>query len=233
MRRYALVSCLALFAIAAPSGMSAQTLVTSHCTDTYSAAPSSGVLHWLAGRERACEVRSGLLPLNGPLRVKGENGGIEVIGEDRHDIALEARVEAHAHSQADADSLLHQIHVQTNGTITADAISPPNSKPPTAASSSAGWMATSTLRPPTAASRSATSPATSTPPPPTAARPSPSGAAHGAAAACRCSPPTARSRSSCRAATPPTSSRRPPTAASPATSPARPRAATTAPSTPT
>ena len=122
MRRCTLLS-LALFAIASPLYLSAQTLVTSHCPDTGSDRPtsgSSGFFNWVAGQERACEVRSGLLPLNGPLRVKGENGGIEVIGEDRRDIALEARVEAHAHSQSDADALLHEIHLRTTGTITAD-----------------------------------------------------------------------------------------------------------------
>lgn len=123
MRRYILTSSVALLAIAYAScatRVSAQALTTNPCTDTYSAAPSSGVLNWLAGQERVCEVRSAVLPLNGPLRVKGENGGIEVFGEDRRDVALEARVEAHAHSQADADSLLHRIRVRTDGTITAE-----------------------------------------------------------------------------------------------------------------
>ena len=48
---------------------------------------------WFSGhQERACEVRRATLPLlNGQLNVSGKNGGIEVIGEERQDIYLEAR----------------------------------------------------------------------------------------------------------------------------------------------
>ena len=77
---------------------------------------------WLFGhQQRVCELRRTTLPLvNGQVNVEGTNGSIEVVGEDRHDIALEARVEAQGSSQGDAESLLHQVKVLTNGTIRAD-----------------------------------------------------------------------------------------------------------------
>src|SRR6202012_2626532 len=43
------------------------------------------------------------------------NGGVEVIGEDRTDIALEASVIAQASSRDDAEAILHQIQVVTTG----------------------------------------------------------------------------------------------------------------------
>ncbi len=121
MRRFAFAFSpisTALIFIACASCLCAQTLATSRCPDNESDRP--GIVHWLPGQEHACEIRSGLLPLNGLLRVKGENGGIEVIGEDRQDIALETRVETHAQSQAQAESLLREIHVHTAGIITAE-----------------------------------------------------------------------------------------------------------------
>ena len=49
--------------------------------------------NWFGHGTRVCELRSATLPLvNGQLSVSGKNGGIEVIGEERQDIALEARV---------------------------------------------------------------------------------------------------------------------------------------------
>jgi DUF4097 and DUF4098 domain-containing protein YvlB len=70
---------------------------------------------------RVCELRSTTLPLvNGQLSVSGKNGGIEVIGEERQDIALEARVIAQASSSEDATSIVHQVKIVTTGTIHAD-----------------------------------------------------------------------------------------------------------------
>jgi DUF4097 and DUF4098 domain-containing protein YvlB len=57
--------------------------------------------------------------VNGSVDVKGTNGGIEVIGEDRKDIALEARVTAQASGRDEAEALLHKVTVATNGRIEA------------------------------------------------------------------------------------------------------------------
>jgi hypothetical protein len=71
--------------------------------------------HW-GTHPRACELRRTTFSLNsGHLAVAGKNGGIEVIGEDRNDVAVEARVEAWAGSEADANGLLHQVQIETSG----------------------------------------------------------------------------------------------------------------------
>ena len=77
---------------------------------------------WLLGHsDRVCELRRTVLPLiGGEFGVTGTNGGIEVIGEDRSDIALEARVTAEASSQDEAKALVQQIKINTNGVIHAD-----------------------------------------------------------------------------------------------------------------
>jgi hypothetical protein len=112
MRRYALTACTLLLAAA---GLQAQTFTTQPCKD------GDDETHWFGGSENACEIRSATLPLSGDgLKVHGMNGSIEVIGEDRQNIALEARVSAHAGSQAEADALLHEITIATGGTIQAN-----------------------------------------------------------------------------------------------------------------
>lgn len=72
-------------------------------------------------RERACESRKTTLPLaGGQLSVTGKNGGIEVVGEDRSDVALEAQVSAQASSRTEAEELVHQVTIETSGTIHAE-----------------------------------------------------------------------------------------------------------------
>jgi hypothetical protein len=77
---------------------------------------------WILGHsDRVCELRRTVLPLvNGEVSVTGTNGGIEVIGEDRQDIALEARVTAEASSQDEAQALIQQVKIDTNGVIHAE-----------------------------------------------------------------------------------------------------------------
>jgi DUF4097 and DUF4098 domain-containing protein YvlB len=68
-----------------------------------------------------CESRRTTLPLAGDqLSVAGKNGGIEVVGEDRNDVALEAQVTAQASSREDAERMVHEIRIETSGTIQAD-----------------------------------------------------------------------------------------------------------------
>ena len=76
---------------------------------------------WFGGQHKVCELRKTTVPVvNGQVNVSGKNGGIEVIGEDRHDIALEAKVIAQASSREDAESIERKITIRTGGTIEAD-----------------------------------------------------------------------------------------------------------------
>lgn len=61
-----------------------------------------------------CELRTTKLGADGKqLEVNAVNGGIAVVGEDRSDIQLEARVESWANSQADADKRAQETTIQT------------------------------------------------------------------------------------------------------------------------
>ena len=77
---------------------------------------------WLSGhQERVCELRRATIPLvNGQVNVSGKNGGIEVIGEERQDIALEARVIAQDSDRDAALSLAREVKIITTDTIHAD-----------------------------------------------------------------------------------------------------------------
>lgn len=69
-----------------------------------------------------CETRTTKLGADGKqLEVNAVNGGITVVGEDRSDIQLEARIESWADSQADADKRAQETTIQTaNNRIHAD-----------------------------------------------------------------------------------------------------------------
>ena len=76
---------------------------------------------WFGHESRVCELRSVTLPLvNGQLSVSGKNGGIEVVGEERQDIALNARFTAQDSSREEAESLLKEVKIVTNGSIQAE-----------------------------------------------------------------------------------------------------------------
>jgi hypothetical protein len=99
--------------------LSAQSFTTSPCeTDQGNTANNT----WFSGHgKRVCELRRATLPLvDGQLKVSGKNGGIEVIGEERQDIALEARVIAQASDRDDAQSLARQVKIVTAGNIHAE-----------------------------------------------------------------------------------------------------------------
>ncbi|HET7347995.1 MAG TPA: DUF4097 family beta strand repeat-containing protein [Acidobacteriaceae bacterium] len=71
------------------------------------------------GQAHVCEMRRTTFALSGGrLSVETENGGIQVTGEDRSDVALEARVQAWGPSDADAKDLLKQVAIETaNGEV--------------------------------------------------------------------------------------------------------------------
>ena len=114
MRLSALIPCAALIATLP---LAAQSFSTHPCN---SDEDHGGTLsRWFNG-EQACEVRTATFPLvNGRINVDSMNGGIEVIGQDRNDVALEARVGAHAGSQAEAESILKEISISTGATVEA------------------------------------------------------------------------------------------------------------------
>ncbi len=71
---------------------------------------------WWGHQEKVCEVRTTTIKLGGQrLGVKSENGGIEVSGEDRSDVQVEARVEAWASSESDAKDILKKVTINTSG----------------------------------------------------------------------------------------------------------------------
>lgn len=73
--------------------------------------------HW--GRPHVCQTRRTTFALpGGHLTVDTTNGGIDVIGEDRSDVGLEARVTAWAPTESEANSLLNQVVIDTdNGDV--------------------------------------------------------------------------------------------------------------------
>ena len=73
--------------------------------------------HW--GESRVCQMRRTTFALpSGHISVNTTNGGIDVTGADRSDIALEARVTAWASSESEANDLLNQVVIDTaNGDI--------------------------------------------------------------------------------------------------------------------
>lgn len=97
----------------------AQAFTTSPCDDEQGNTTNN---NWFAGhQDRACELRRATLRLvNEQLSVSGENGGIDVVGEEREDIALEAQVITQASSREEAKSLAREVKIVTNGTIHAE-----------------------------------------------------------------------------------------------------------------
>ena len=115
MRSHTLIACAAL---CVGASLHAQSFASHPCNG--SSDDHSLITHFFGGGEQACELRSTTFPLvSGHLNVNSQNGSIEVIGEDRQDIALEARVEAHAGSTSEATSILHEVTIDTGGTVEA------------------------------------------------------------------------------------------------------------------
>ncbi len=110
------VGCV--FVLLFAGSLHAQSFTTAPCNDDEGNTSNN---NWFGHPGRVCELRRTTLPLiNGQLSVSGENGGIEVIGEERQDIALEARVIAQDSSRDNAQSILHDVTIVTTGTIHAE-----------------------------------------------------------------------------------------------------------------
>jgi hypothetical protein len=96
----------------------AQNFTTSACSGDEGNTHNNNLF---GSKEKICELRKTTLPLvNDRITVTGKNGGIEVIGEDRQDIALEARVVVQESSSKDAQAILKEIKIRTDGSIRAE-----------------------------------------------------------------------------------------------------------------
>jgi hypothetical protein len=115
MRKF-IVGCL--LALLFSASLLAQTFTTTPCTGDEGNTNNS----WFSGhQERVCELRSTTVPVvDGQVSLSGENGGIEVIGEERRDTALEARVIVQDASREKAESIEREIKIVTTGTIHAE-----------------------------------------------------------------------------------------------------------------
>ncbi len=103
-------------ALTAATALHAQNFATHPCNGS----GDGGFFGRMTSGEQACEVRSATFALiGGHLNVKGTNGGIEVVGEARPDVALEARVSARAGSQSEAAGILREITIETGSTVEA------------------------------------------------------------------------------------------------------------------
>ena len=87
---------------------------------TFSTTPCNDDQHWGGSDVRFCELRSATLPFTrGQVNVLGKNGGIQVFGEDRNDIALEAEVITQASTRELAQSIAREISITTDSSIQA------------------------------------------------------------------------------------------------------------------
>ncbi len=113
MRRMVFVCLVSLLTVPA---VFAQSFTTAPCSNA-----DGDSHHSWGSQERACESRRATLPLaGGQLHVIGKNGGIELVGEDRSDVALEAQVVAQASTREEAEQLVRDVRVETDGTIRAE-----------------------------------------------------------------------------------------------------------------
>ncbi|HEX4154210.1 MAG TPA: DUF4097 family beta strand repeat-containing protein [Acidobacteriaceae bacterium] len=110
---FALTALLLLLPI-----LHAQSFTTSPCSNDEG--HTTNDLWFLGHQERVCELRRTVLPSRAELKVSARNGGIEVIGQDRRDIALEARVIGVASTRDEAQSIAHQVKIDLGDTIHAD-----------------------------------------------------------------------------------------------------------------
>lgn len=102
------------------TGFASLLIVPAALAQSFTTGPCEANHDW-SPRPHVCERRSATIPLKGGrIAVDGKNGGIEVIGEDRSDVALEAQVSAQAFSRDGAESILREVRVVTTDVIHAE-----------------------------------------------------------------------------------------------------------------
>lgn len=76
---------------------------------------------WGSSEERACDVKETTIPAKSTIQIDGgPNGGISVIGWNRNEVKIVAKISAQARTQDEADSILREIRILTDGSIRAD-----------------------------------------------------------------------------------------------------------------
>ena len=119
MRRIALRSLLPLLLV----GSFAAQAQPHHFWRTYPCNGDLGNTHnysFFGPRLQVCQLRRILLPANGQLNIQNRNGGIEIFGQERNNIAVEARVIVQAGNRNQAELVERHIKIQTDGVIQAD-----------------------------------------------------------------------------------------------------------------
>lgn len=72
-------------------------------------------------RDRYCEVREYVVPARDAIEIDaGQNGGIEVVGWDRNEIRVVARLQADGRDEAAARRLAAEVRVRVGGVIEAE-----------------------------------------------------------------------------------------------------------------
>lgn len=116
MRRFGLLS---LFPLLLAAGLSAharpqQSWRIDSCNGNYG---NTRNFTLFGPRLQVCQLRRILLQPHGELNLQDSNGGIEIFGQERDNIAIEARVIVNAGSRAQAEAVQRQITIHTNGGI--------------------------------------------------------------------------------------------------------------------
>ena len=91
-----------------------QSWTTSSCEGHYGGTRNYSLF---GSRHQFCELRRITLPASGEVKVRDENGGIEVIGQQRNTIELEARVIVQDSSHAKAEATAQKVTIHTDGEI--------------------------------------------------------------------------------------------------------------------
>ena len=77
---------------------------------------------WRNGpRGHVCEIRELTVPAGGVLTVDaGQNGSVDVTGEDRRDVQVRATVHAWGRDEAEAERIASAVNIRSDGTLRAD-----------------------------------------------------------------------------------------------------------------
>lgn len=119
MRKIALVSLLPLLLVASLS-VHAQSRPSWQIDSCNGHVGNTHNYSFFGPKLQVCQLRRTLLPARDQLNVQNRNGGIQVFGEERNTIALEARVIVKANSRTQAERIERQIKIETNGAIRAE-----------------------------------------------------------------------------------------------------------------
>lgn len=115
------IACVSLLPLLLAATLSAQAL-PQQSWKTYPCNGDYGSTHnvtLFGPKVQVCQLRRILLPTRAQLNIQGLNGGIQIYGQERNTIAVEATVVVKADSHAHAEAVQRRITIQTNGVIQA------------------------------------------------------------------------------------------------------------------